>query len=225
LTHAINCPVSLIMYKPFHTDSGSILGLYCLSKASVGGQSKLASSANIYNKVASTRPDLVLVLANDDWVFDRFGQTPAYSTRPILHRHEGKLIFSFSRRPLVGSPTSPRSANIPDLTDQQVEALNLVQSIAEESCITLDLQPGDCLFWNNLGLLHSRNGFTDTAAEKRHLIRIWLHNSTQTWSIPTAIQAPWTDSFDPEGPPQLWPLKPIADREYISTQQRASGHS
>jgi hypothetical protein len=57
--------------KPFHTDSGSILGLYCLGRASVGGQSKLASSSHIYNEIARSRPDLIRVLARDNWVFDR----------------------------------------------------------------------------------------------------------------------------------------------------------
>lgn len=138
---------------------------------------------------------------------------------------EGNIVFSFSRRPLVGSPTSPRSAQIPDLTQAQVEALDLIESIADRSAFVLDLEPGDILFWNNLGLLHSRNGFTDTATEKRHLVRLWIHNDTETWPIPSALRERWEESYGEKGPDQQWPLRPITDKEYISTQQRGSGHS
>jgi alpha-ketoglutarate-dependent taurine dioxygenase len=77
----------------------------------------------------------------------------------LIHLEAGKVVFSFSRRPLLGSVTSPRSRNIPDLNDRQVEALNMVQLLAEENALVLDLEAGDMLFWNNLGLLHARNGF------------------------------------------------------------------
>ena len=43
--------------------------------------------------------------------------------------------------------------------------------VAEECALTLRLKRGDVLFWNNLGLLHCRNGFTDSTEHKRHLIR------------------------------------------------------
>lgn len=133
-------------------------------------------------------------------------------------------MFSFSRRSLVGSNTSPRTRGIPSLSELQVEALNVVQMLAERHAVVLDLEPGDLLFWNNLGLLHARNGFTDSSEQKRHLIRLWLHNEEKGWAIPEAIRQPWKDAFESSSRQQLWPLRPITNRKYVSTQQRSSGH-
>lgn len=133
-------------------------------------------------------------------------------------------MFSFSRRPLLGSATSPRSKDIPDLSDKQVEALNMIQLLADHHALVLDLEAGDMLFWNNLGLLHARNGFTDSASHRRHLVRIWLHNDTLAWAIPPKIRQPWDEAFGDDSKQLTWPLEPITDRAYISTQQRASGH-
>jgi Taurine catabolism dioxygenase TauD, TfdA family len=143
----------------------------------------------------------------------------------LIHIEDGNVVFSFSRRPLLGSATSPRSKDIPDLSDKQVEALNLIQLLAEEDALIIDLEPGDLLFWNNLGLLHARNGFTDSQSRRRHLVRIWLHNDDLGWAIPQQIRQPWKDAFEHDGRQQLWPLEPITDRSYITTQQRSSGHS
>lgn len=59
-------------FQPFHTDTGSILGLYALDKAAYGGESKIVSSWKIYNQLRRIRPDLVRVLADCDWVFDTY---------------------------------------------------------------------------------------------------------------------------------------------------------
>ena len=45
--------------------------MYVLGTPKNGGQGTFASVPAIYNEVASTRPDLVRVLSNDDWPFDR----------------------------------------------------------------------------------------------------------------------------------------------------------
>jgi hypothetical protein len=56
--------------QPFHTDICDVLALYALNVAAYGGESFLASSAKIYNELAKTRPDIIEVLAKDDWIFD-----------------------------------------------------------------------------------------------------------------------------------------------------------
>jgi len=50
--------------------------MYALNVAAYGGESYLASSANIYNELARTRPDLIEVLAKDDWIFDECVDPP-----------------------------------------------------------------------------------------------------------------------------------------------------
>ncbi|KAI9763861.1 MAG: hypothetical protein M1840_009045 [Geoglossum simile] len=211
--------------QPFHTDIGSIIGLYAFGEAAQGGESKLVSSATVYNQIAKTSPEIIQLLAKPNWVFDSFGQTPAYSTRPLLYCKDERVILSFSRRPLLGSFTSPRSKGIPDLTNEQVEALNILHFVAEEHAVTIKLEKGDVMFWNNLGLLHCRNGFTDSAEHKRHLVRLWLHSENNAWPIPQELWGAWQDSYVHAGRQQHWPIEPIVDREYVSTQQRASGHA
>lgn len=58
------------MPQPFHTDLCDVLSMYALNTAAYGGESFLASSAKIYNELARTRPDIIEVLAKDDWIFD-----------------------------------------------------------------------------------------------------------------------------------------------------------
>jgi hypothetical protein len=156
-----------------------------------------------------------------------FGQWPPYSIRPILYPvRDERVLLSFSRRPLVGSASSPRSREIPDLSASHVEAINALQFVAERHALALKLKPGDLMFWNNLALLHSRTGFTDSPDRRRHLLRLWLRNDAtkENWPLPEELQASWKDAFDHAGRPQLWPIEPITDQEYISNQQRSSGH-
>lgn len=138
-----------------------------------------------------------------------------------------KVLLSFSRRPLVGSASSPRSPGIPDLSTSHIEAINTLQSVAEQHMVSMKLKPGDLLFWNNLSLLHSRRGFTDSPDRRRHLLRLWLRNDAteKNWSIPEELQASWKDAFDHAERPQMWPIEPIKDRDYICNQQRSSGHA
>jgi len=136
------------------------------------------------------------------------------------------VLLSFARRPLTGHAWSPRSPGIPNLSAAHIEALNTLQAIAEKHAFSLKLKAGELLFWNNLALMHSRNGFTDSSDRKRHLLRLWLRNDAteKKWEIPKQLQASWQDAFDLGGRAQLWPVEPITEREYVSNQQRSSGH-
>jgi hypothetical protein len=46
--------------------------MYALGVGAAGGESLLASSGKIYNEIAANRPDVIHVLANDDWIFDEY---------------------------------------------------------------------------------------------------------------------------------------------------------
>lgn len=157
-----------------------------------------------------------------------FGQWPSHTIRPILYPlPDDNVLLSFSRRPLVGNGSSPRSRGIPDLSAAHVEAINAIHFAAERHALSMKLKAGDLLFWNNLAMLHSRRGFTDSSAHRRHLLRLWLRNDAteQNWPIPEELRASWDDAFHHVGRPQLWPIEPIRDREYICNRQRSSGHA
>lgn len=72
--------------QPFHTDICDVLALYALNVAAYGGESFLASTAKIYNELARSRPDIIEVLAKDDWVFDECVFRPSPSLPPSLQK-------------------------------------------------------------------------------------------------------------------------------------------
>ncbi len=57
---------------PFHNDVSDILAIYIPEAAAAGGESLLASGARIYSDIASTSPDVIKLLKEPDWVFDRY---------------------------------------------------------------------------------------------------------------------------------------------------------
>ena len=68
--------------------------------------------------------------------------------------------------------------DLPDLTPRQLEALDLVESIAASDRYRLRFrqEPGDLIWMNNWLVLHKRQAFTDWAEpeRKRHILRLWL---------------------------------------------------
>ncbi|KAL1836996.1 hypothetical protein VTJ49DRAFT_4399 [Mycothermus thermophilus] len=176
--------------QPFHADLCDILTMYALNTAAVGGESYLASGAKIYNELARTRPDIIEVLAKDDWIFDEFFQGQ-YHTRPLLYSFPPHGPgFQFSRRPLTGAHFSPHHPSVPAMTELQAEALDAVHFLAKEHALELRLQRGDMLLINNFAALHARASFADDPARdrRRHLLRLWLRNEEKRWPTPPALE-------------------------------------
>ena len=68
--------------------------------------------------------------------------------------------------------------DLPDLTPEQIEALDLVESLASDPALhaTFRQEPGDMVFLNNWVTLHKRSAFEDwpESERSRHILRIWL---------------------------------------------------
>lgn len=194
----------------FHTDIGDLIALLVLETAAEGGTSWLSSSGRIYNELAATRPDLVKVLSDSDWPLDSFGGDPGYTTRPLLFYESegGHIVIQFSRRLLTGYGAQKRSAHIPPITEAQAEALDAVHFIAEKYSLGFNLQKGDIQFINNLGLVHARDGFTNSPEKTRHLVRLWLRNDELAWKTPGPLQRIWTRVFATPPDSQRFPLEP-----------------
>lgn len=228
--------------QPFHTDTADLLALYTLQPAAQGGRSLLASSWRVYNSLASSHID---TLAKCNWAFDTFGRKPAYEMRPLLHaipiesstdgtpnaipfnESNTRVLLSYSRRPLTGSPVSPRTPGIPALTTTQIDALDTVHFTAAAHSIAINLQAGDIQYWNNFALLHAREGFQDDAEQRRHLLRLWLRdeNRTREWGgIPKECKLPWDEAFEGEGE-EVWPIEPVREHGFVTEQRRSSGHA
>ena len=110
----------------------------------------------------------------------------------------------------MGNEAHPRPKHLPSLNSRQVEALDLVEAIAQATQMEIETRAGDIHFINNLTMLHRREGFVDGAAptEKRHLVRMRLRSGEHGWTIPTELMREWDDAFKKQGV-KHWHLEPM----------------
>jgi hypothetical protein len=164
--------------QTYHTDSCDVVGLLCLKTAKSGGASALVSSMTIYNEMRKRRPDLLPCLFQPMHT-DRRGEVPAgqkpWHDIPVFNWHEGRLSALYARRYIESARRFPE---VPPLTHQQTEALDLFDALAEDPAITMHMtfRPGDMQWVHNHTMLHDRTEFEDwpEPARKRHLLRLWL---------------------------------------------------
>jgi hypothetical protein len=161
-----------------HTDSCDVVGLMCLRTAKSGGLSSLVSSTTIFNEMRRRRPDLLRVLM-EPIETDRRGEVPEggkpYFSIPVFNYHEG-LVSAIYQRQYIES--ARRFEGVPPLTPLQIEALDLLDELANDPKLNLmmELQPGDIQLVHNHTILHDRTAFEDHPEpdRKRHLLRLWL---------------------------------------------------
>ncbi len=162
----------------FHTDSCDIVSLLCLKTSKSGGLSSLTSSNTIYNVMAERRPDLVRLLFQP-FATDRRGEVPEgklpWFDMPVFNDYAGYLSAIYSRTYVRSSQRFPDARR---LTPEDLEALDMFDSLAESPELRLDIQfqPGDIQLVHNHTLLHDRTAFVDwpEPERKRHLLRLWL---------------------------------------------------
>ena len=141
-----------------------------------------------------------------------YGRDPPYYSRALLYHFDNHAILNFSRRVLTGHPYAPRSSNIPGLTEAQAEALDAVHFLGQKHQMRLSMKKGDIRFINNMGLLHGREAFQDedgSATSRRHLIRLWLHNSKMVWKLPPQLQLAWARVFEDGQRGRRWDVEPL----------------
>lgn len=161
-----------------HTDSCDVVGLLCLQTAKSGGLSSLVSSTTIFNEMRRRRPDLLRVLM-EPIETDRRGEVPEggqpYFNIPVFNYHNG-LVSAIYQRQYIES--ARRFPGVPLLTPLQIEALDLLDELANDRRLNLmmELQPGDIQLVHNHTILHDRTAFEDypEPERKRHLLRLWL---------------------------------------------------
>ena len=161
-----------------HTDSCDVVGLLCLRAAKSGGLSSLVSSTTIFNEMRRHRPDLLKVLM-EPIETDRRGEVPEgskpYFTIPVFNHHDG-LVSAMYQRQYIES--ARRFDGVPPLTAQQIEALDLLDQLANDPRLILEmeLEPGDIQLVHNHTILHDRTAFEDYPEpdRKRHLLRLWV---------------------------------------------------
>jgi Taurine catabolism dioxygenase TauD, TfdA family len=146
-------------------------------------------------------------------------QTPAFwNTRGILFNFENKGPgLCFSRRPITGSPTSPRTPGVPPISEVQAEALDMVHFLAVKHKLTMRLERGDIQLINNLAIQHSRNHFTDSDTQRRHIVRLWLRNEELAWKTPDGLKKTWFEKYgnSERRKRARWNIEPGATRERV----------
>jgi hypothetical protein len=177
---SIGSPAYTSVPQVFHTDKGDIVSLMALDVAAEGGTSRISSSWRVYNDLAETRPDLIKTLS-DPWPFEayvfflllnlirssshhentRFNLDPQFTSRPILHYVDSRIIMQYARRYFTGYMHLPRSKNIPPITEAQAEALDALHFLGEKYALGLNFKKGDIQYINNLSIFHARDGFRD----------------------------------------------------------------
>ncbi|MGB7299017.1 MAG: TauD/TfdA family dioxygenase [Burkholderiaceae bacterium] len=161
---------------PFHVDCADLVGLLCVETAVAGGESSIASSVTVHNRLLRERPDLLNVLYQP-YYRDRRDEIPP-GMKPwyriaVFHQYQG--YFSSTIEPTY-MKSADRFDDVPEMTTLQREALSVVQEIAAQECLDMGFQRGDMQFLNNHVIMHSRRGYQDSddVEHKRHLLRIWL---------------------------------------------------
>ena len=164
--------------QTFHTDSCDVVALLCRRPAKSGGLSSLVSSVTIFNEMRRRRPDLARVLF-EPVETDRRGETPdgfrPYFRIPVFNWHLGLLSTIYQRQYIESARRFP---DVLPLSDEQVEALDLFDALANDPAIhfLMEFRPGDVQLVHNHTVLHDRTAFEDwpEPERKRHLLRLWL---------------------------------------------------
>jgi alpha-ketoglutarate-dependent taurine dioxygenase len=168
----------------FHNDNAyndappDYVGLLCLRKAMSGGHSRVISFHTAYNEMLARAPERLARLYEPFW-FDRQrefhpGENPVFAAPIFDNGAELKARFSVhqinSGYALKGEPLDAAGE----------AALSAMLDIFEDDALSVDfdLEPGQMQFVDNRALGHSRTAFVDYpgAAEKRHLVRLWLRD-------------------------------------------------
>lgn len=162
----------------FHSDSTDVVGLLCVNKAKRGGLSSLVSSVTLYNEMIRLRPDLARVLMGPLYRDRREeippGQGPWYVI-PAFNPYQGRVFTTYVRSTVRKAQRFPE---IPRISPELEEAMNLLDALADDPAyhLDMDLQPGDIQFVCNHFVLHSRTSFEDQPdrSMRRHLLRLHL---------------------------------------------------
>lgn len=162
----------------FHSDRCDVIAFLCIRDASRGGDNQIVSSVALFERMKRECPELLQELMRPFW-YKRHnvdsGNEHAYYQQPVFSVFEGRFASSLLRVLIDRAYADP---HIPDMTQTQREALDLVESMAnlEEMNLCFHQHPGDIVLLNNFVTLHRRTEFEDDIdpAKKRHLLRLWL---------------------------------------------------
>ncbi|WP_379553439.1 TauD/TfdA family dioxygenase [Qipengyuania sp. DGS5-3] len=162
----------------FHCDAADVVGLLCLHPAKKGGESRIASSISIFNRLQRDEPELSARLF-EPVLLDRRGEhsaeeSPVFPIQPACY--SGGVLRTFWHSEYFRS--AYQHDGIPPIDDAGKTLLDRYEALAMDSEFHLDmeLKAGDMQFISNHFTVHSRTAYEDWAegGKARHLLRLWL---------------------------------------------------
>ncbi len=162
-----------------HTDSDDIVGMFCLRAAPTGGLSQFISAYTLWNVIVAAHPEFIKPLMRG-YHYHWFGEEPPGEPEissfriPVFSLAKGQLSICYLREFIDWGAKKRRYAHRP--IDEA--ALDFFAGLCERPELRLEFryEPGECCFWNNYTMLHSRTAYQDDPdpAKKRLLLRLWL---------------------------------------------------
>lgn len=162
----------------YHADSSDLVALLCLRTSKSGGLSSIVSSTTLWNEMVQRRPDHAQTLMAPLY-YTRWGEIPEgkkpYAEINVFTPCDGRMIASYVRSSINKSQTLD---SVPRLTQQQIAAMDYLDSLAADPQLHLDMEfrKGDIQVLCNHSILHSRTAYEDwpEVERRRHLLRLWL---------------------------------------------------
>lgn len=130
----------------------------------------------IYNEMLRRRPDLVAELVKP-WYRDRRNEIPPgkqpWFELPVFLFAQGHFSASWQNYYIR---SAQRFTELPRFTKAQQDALDMVDTIADEVHCDMEFEPGDVQLLHNHVVVHSRTAYDDwpEPERRRHLLRLWL---------------------------------------------------
>ena len=164
----------------FHADGCDYVGLLCLATAMRGGESRVASSVTVYNRILAERPELIEVLTQDFYRTNNGEETQGeepWFRQPVFSFHQGYMSAMGLGTTIEKAQKMP---GVPKLTEIQLDAIAFHRDMVSRCAVDIPFEAGDIQFLNNYVMLHSRRSFQDgpEPERKRHLLRLWLRDPT-----------------------------------------------
>ena len=81
--------------------------------------------------------------------------------------------------------------------------------LAMKRATEIQIQPGDMVFFNNLGMMHARDAFVDNeeAGRKRHLLRLILRDEERAYETPKELRETWKALYEHCVEEEVFPVK------------------
>jgi len=160
-----------------HCDSCDVLGLMCVRPAKQGGSTQFTSVLAVHNDLLEKRPDVLPILYRG-FPHHRRGEQPdgfadvtPYDI-PIFCNVDGYISSYIA----FGSIYAGCHAAGRPITDEEQEALDVLQEAMNRLQFDMPWEAGDACFNNNLAMFHSRSEYVDwdDAVKARLLLRYWI---------------------------------------------------